>query len=569
MRTLGWRASPSAVIGLLLFGLCLGVYISGLPPSITWNNTASDSGDLATAVEVLGVPHPSGYPTYVLTGRLFAFLPVGDTAFRLNIMSAVAGSGAVVAIFFAGRYLVRLAALGLPRPAAGTTGGPAQGRTDWRDPPAEYLPALVGALAVAFAPIFWSQSIVTEVYALNALFAAGIAWLALSWLWDLRVGGAAPSMVRPVLASFVFGVGLGNHLTLAALGLPLLALIAVRIPSRKLVGWSLMGLGLLLGLAIYIYLPVVAAGNPAVNWGSPNRWSGFSWVVTAGPYRQFVFALPVSQYDDRLTSWADLMLEQFNGVGVLLGLAGAWLLWRRDRLLGAGLGLSFLVIAAYASLYDTMDSFVLLIPSLLVGALWIAVASHYLLAGVLLPRLASSRYRNRAPLAAGALAVVLLLLILGFSVLRNYPSAGGFELDLSRDTAARAHGEEVFQRVEPDAVVMAQPDAPVFSLWYRKYVVEKDSEVLLVGRNFLQFDWYLDGLRSRHPGLIPSELPEDFAGVVRAVVDEHLGRRAVYLTIPDPILLQADYILEEQPLAARCPDCGLFKVVGKRGESGG
>ena len=570
MRTLGRRASPSAAIGLLLFALCLGVYISGLPPSITWSNAAADSGELATAVEVLGVPHPPGYPTYVLVGKLFSFLPVGDTAFRLNVMSAVAGAAAVVAVFFAGRYLVRLVALGLPGPAAAAenVGGAGQGRAQRRDSPAAYLPALVGSLAVAFAPIFWSQSIVAEVYTLNALFAAGIAWLALWWLWDIRAGGAAPSVTRLVLAAFIFGLGLGNHLTLAAVGVPLLALAALRIPSNRVRGWGLMGLGLLVGLAVYVYLPIAAAGNPVVNWGSPDRWSGFSWVVTAGPYRQFVFGVPLSEYDGRLTSWADLMLEQFNGVGVLLGLGGAWLLWRRDRLLGVALGLSFLMIAAYASFYETGDSFVFLIPSLLVAALWIAVAAHYLLVSVALPLLASSRFRTWQGLAMGALAAGLVLLIPGLSVLRSYPSAGGFDLDLSQDTTARAYGEEVFREVEPDAVVLTLLDGPVFSLGYQKYVVDRDSGVLLVGRNFLAFDWYLDDLRRRYPGLLPSELPEDFDGVLRAVVDEHLGRRAVYLTALDSAL-ETDYILEERPLETECHGCGLFRVAGKNEESGG
>ena len=567
MRTLGWRASPSAVIGLLLFGLCLGVYISGLPPSITWNNTATDSGDLATAVEVLGVPHPPGYPTYVLFGRLFNFLPVGDTAFRLNVMSAVAGAGAVAATFYAGRFLVRLAA---PEgPAFATGGGEADLSSGGRphDSPVEYLPAVVGALALAFAPIFWSQSIVTEVYSLNALFAAVIAAIALSWLWELRVGRST-SMVKPLLLSFIFGVGMGNHLTLAAIAMPLLLLGALRVPSRRFKTWGTMALGALVGLGVYAYLPIAAAGTPPVNWGGADSWSGFTWTVTGGFYRDFVFGLPLAEWDDRLLAWVDLMLDQF-APGLMAALAGAWLLWRRDRLLAGALWLTFLSVSAYATFYETGDSFVFLIPALLMIALWISLGVRSLVDELAVPLIAGSRFVRFVPWTIGVFAVVMALAVPGLSVLRNYPSSGGFELDLSRDTAARAYGEEVFQQVEPDAVVMTHPDASVFSLWYRKYVVEQDSEVLLVGRNFLQFDWYLDGLRSRHPGLIPSELPEDFAGVVRAVVDEHLGTRAVYLTIPDPILLQADYILEEQPLAAKCPDCGVFKVVGKRGESGG
>ncbi|MEE9198573.1 MAG: DUF2723 domain-containing protein, partial [Dehalococcoidia bacterium] len=74
-----------ALVALALFGVAFGIYVSTLPTSITWSNSGSDSGELAAAVRTLGVPHPPGYPTYVLLGRLFAFLPFGEVAFRTNL----------------------------------------------------------------------------------------------------------------------------------------------------------------------------------------------------------------------------------------------------------------------------------------------------------------------------------------------------------------------------------------------------------------------------------------------------------------------------------------------------
>jgi hypothetical protein len=43
------------------------LYASGACPTIY----VGDSGELATAAATLGIPHPPGYPLYVLLGRLW------------------------------------------------------------------------------------------------------------------------------------------------------------------------------------------------------------------------------------------------------------------------------------------------------------------------------------------------------------------------------------------------------------------------------------------------------------------------------------------------------------------
>ena len=58
-------------VGLLSFI----VYVCTLAPTITWRNDGVDSGDLAAAVAVGGVPHPPGYPTYLILGEVFKLLP--------------------------------------------------------------------------------------------------------------------------------------------------------------------------------------------------------------------------------------------------------------------------------------------------------------------------------------------------------------------------------------------------------------------------------------------------------------------------------------------------------------
>ena len=69
---------------LLAAGL-FAIYAAGACPTIY----VGDSGELVTAVHLLGIPHPTGYPLYVLLGKLWTLLvPVGSIAFRMSLFSA-------------------------------------------------------------------------------------------------------------------------------------------------------------------------------------------------------------------------------------------------------------------------------------------------------------------------------------------------------------------------------------------------------------------------------------------------------------------------------------------------
>src|SRR5437763_2956790 len=75
---------------LLAVAIPLAVYTATLAPSITWRHGGADSGELAAAVARGAVPHPPGYPLYLLLGRLaYLTFPLAEPAARLNLLSAL------------------------------------------------------------------------------------------------------------------------------------------------------------------------------------------------------------------------------------------------------------------------------------------------------------------------------------------------------------------------------------------------------------------------------------------------------------------------------------------------
>jgi len=376
---------------LLVFLVALSVYGLTLAPTLTWSNDAADGGDLIAAASTLGVPHPSGYPTYVLFARLFLqALPIHEPAVRVHWLSALSAAAAALLL---GLCVVESAqnpvAQGGAQGGDGDAAAEASGDGSREHRPGGDLsagPALPwlsrvaaasAALVFAFSSLQWSQATVAEVHALNVAFVAVVLWLLLRW----RSRG---SLWLAAAAAFLYGLGLGNHLT----GLMLLPVVIVWFlvygQGGRLRGRSrlLVGAGFLLGLAVYVYLPLAAVRRPSINWGDPQTWDRFWWVVTGQLYRQAILGVGWAQIPGRLSAWGHLLLGQFGWWGWLLAFVGTWRLSRVDRpALRASLFV-FVAYSIYALTYDRADSYLYLLPASLIVAFWLGQGLVTLLSAV-------------------------------------------------------------------------------------------------------------------------------------------------------------------------------------------
>lgn len=441
-----------------------GVYLQTLAPTITWQHYATDSGDLATAVAVGGVPHPPGYPTYMVLGTLFQFITVGDVAYRLNLLSAVS---AAVTVALTGLIIYRVL-LAHTRP---TAAGP-NGRLIWGC-------ALTGALTLAFAPLFWSLAVVAEVYTLNTAF------IALIWYGSLGLSPRNERWLLPLLA-LGFGLGLGNHLTLLLIlpGLPFLITVQWR--------WSLALATLaafLAGLSVYGILLLRAAALPPVNWGQATTWPNFRWLVSAELYRGYLFSLPLALIPPRLVALGQIGVGSVMGWGLLLGLAGLHWLVHHHRRLVYGLLLPGLIMAGYAVLYNTADSAVYLLPVLMILALFLGWGLYD--AAV---HLASS------PLSQAGLVLSAFIFIPLLSLLLNFSGQ-----DLSHDYEALEFAQANLERVQPQAIIITNDDYRTFALWYGRYALAMRPDVAIVNSNLLPYSWYQAVLQQTHPHVTVSD----------------------------------------------------------------
>lgn len=494
-------------LGVITMLIALGLYLATIAPTLSWGwrGIGVDGGELLAAAHSLGVPHPSGYPTYMLLLKGFGTLiPIGDFAFRGNLLSAVLGASSAGLLYW---FVYRISF-----------------RLDFDVPPViRGLGASFAALAYACAPIIWSQTVITEVYTLNALF-VGALCVEAAYLTERRKA----DRLLLLGAGLTLGLGLGNHLTLLAVALPLAAWVAVRRYRRTPYAWVFM-VGLVLGLSVYAYLPIRGAADPVVNWGDADSWSGLYWLISGQVYQDYVFGIPVESLGNKLLQWLSLVFEQLNPLGLFLAILGAAALYRSDRVLLGTSGISVLVLLAYSIAYNTFDSQVLTIPAFFIisayaglGLCQVVTAASEWVEGWSDGLNPKAGFR-RLPIIALLLIAFVAVPVIG--VYLNYDAQ-----DRSDDLRASEYAEKVLESAPVGAVVLSDAEARVFSLWYYSFVEQSEPGIIPVSSRLLAFDWYWDDLVKRHPSVFPATAPDDVGDALMAIVTAAGDDPGVYFT---------------------------------------
>jgi hypothetical protein len=426
----------------------------------------SDAGDYLTAVLTGGVPHPTGYPLYLLLAEAAQRFFTGNPVTRQAMVSALPAAMCVgLAFLFISMRLKAIPTL--PRLTA----------------------AVLAALCLTAAPLFWSQAVIVEVYALNALF----TMLILLWTELAFYAGDNPSRAARIgltALAWLGGLGLGNHRTIL-LAYPLAAAGIYALykgkNTRRTALWC--AVGWLCGLVTYAILPMRAAANPPVNWGGASTWPGFLWLVSGGDYGRLLFGIAPAEYLPRLTALFRLFWDQFGLVGCFAGLLGAFTdhSGRRERLSQWLELYLFAAACVMATGYKTDDSQVYLLPALLIFVTWIARG----LAG-------AWTYAIGRRQIGWALAVLLCA-----QLAVTFP-ARFTQFSVQYDDLAR-YAQSALTAAAPGESLYPQTDGETFALWYYQYTQGLRPDVPVISRGLLPYAWYRDTLLRVYPGMGPLE----------------------------------------------------------------
>ena len=524
------RGRLALTVGLVA-GIALVLYLPTLMPDVgTW-----DTAEFQAIGPVLGIAHPTGYPTYTLLAWLASVVlqPFGNEAFRANLLSAFLMAGA--------------AALLSVRVVQATRRWP--------------LGVLAGVV-FAVTPIAWRLSTRADAHALHALLAALILVLLACWQQrqqrdDQRAGWWL------VAAALVYGLALGNHaltLLLAPGIAAFVLLVAPRILWRQ---WRLLLACLavlaLTTAAVYAYLPLRSAMDPPLDYADAETWRGFWYLVLGQQFQGSVGGLP--PLADIVASAWDMVVRNLGVLAVLVP-AGAILgAWRHPRLVVLT-GLWFICTWFFAIGYPNAAIERYHLVPLLAAATWVALAAD--VAWDALQALLTTTRTVTEPtgVASGPadavagpptgrpagraarivpLALVAALLLVSLAALPGRRA----EADASDETFGRDWLEATLAALPPGATVVSWWSYST-PLWYARWVEGRRPDVVIV-----------DDHDVREAGF----------GTAEGAIDHFLGRGPVYVIRLERDLpaLAERYELER---VAGVPSPGdLYRVVGRHPEA--
>ena len=459
------QAAPSPrlvwITGALIAVAVAALYLRTAARDIVFG----DSPELTGAAITLGVAHPPGYPIWTVIAHVFTLLPIGPLPFRVSVFSVVAAVASVAIAYVASWRLAR-----------------------------SIIAAGVAAIALAFAPVVWSWSIVPEVFPLNDAIAAGLIAVLLEWHRTRR-----PRWF--VLAAFVGGLGMANHQTIALVGPAILWLMWVH--RREFRGGGLIlkaALASAAGLLPYLYLPLGAARSTFWSWGDLASVQDVIGHILRTSYGSAQLVTDVRFQGGAIGDRVVAVLTSFTPAEAVLVVLGAILLYRRDRPLLWFFALAFAVtgpaFAAYSNLDITtalarsvLERFFLL-PHVVVAPL---SALGIVFAGELARERvgAAWRVRTRSALAALAVAAAVAAAAVSFS-----------SIDESDNHFARHFAEDILATARPNAILLAGGDAVVMPIGYLLSIEGARPDLTFVQIPLLRADWYVRELHREYPALV-------------------------------------------------------------------
>lgn len=470
----------AALPPLLVFVISMILDVRTLLPDVAlW-----DTGEFQTIGPVLGIAHPTGYPTYTLLAWFASVVlqPFGNEAYRANLLSAILTSGAAALTCVLIIQLTR-------RPLLGFAAG----------------------LALAVTPLAWRVALQADPHPLHLFFATLMLVLLVGWMQRERA--EAPGAGRWLLAaSIVFGLSLGNHALTLLLAPGIGVFVVLVSPSILWQRWRLV-LGCVAALLVttvlvYAYIPIRAAMNPPLDYAIPTTWDRFKYLVLGEQFRGTFHQLP-SVSGGVAIVWKELQANL--GAAAWLSLAGIVLGAFRHWRFMALTGLWFVLTFVFALGYENADIERYYLVPLCLAVVWAALAIDAIWTGLLLlwdrgtgePFARTARTPDRS---LGRVALALAAVLLVVPILVPIPARVP-DLDVSSDRSVRIWMEATFAALPPDAVLISWWSYST-ALWYGHFVEGLRPDVTIIDDRTILDDGY---------------------GTVQTAIDTFLGERPVYL----------------------------------------
>ncbi len=443
------RSARISAASFVAFFVPFAVYVASLPQDAgLW-----DTGEMQTVPYILGISHPTGFPTFVLGGWIFSHLiPIGSVAWRISLMSATAMALAAWCAYAAVVELEK-------KPWVGA----------------------FCALLFAFGDVAWTRGSRAEVHALAIAFTAVTLWLVLRW----RRTGEERVLITAALA---YGFALATHgiVVLMAPGLALLLLPGiVRLPR---ISMARAAAGVIAPNLLYLYIPLrsnyvfahqldptlalgLPPGRPVWDDQHPASFPALVHYLSGGNASQvgagFAAFFSPAHYPDVVIRFLAAASHELGAASVFFAILGLALLARSRWYAALGLVVTCAPSVAYGLLYPESDPDRYLLTGFWLSAVLVGIGASRSLA----------LYLDRNDVFVDVLAATLVL-----GLAAGVFSTNTRNFEHRNDSGTAAFIDRVVATTPNDAILVANWTYGT-ALAYAAYVEHR------LGKRLVVFGW--------------------------------------------------------------------------------
>lgn len=456
-----------------------------------------DSGELATAVATFGIPHPTGYPLYLLIGYLFANLPFGSSViYKLNLLSAILSALAVYVTFFTVYEFLNIV---IAKPPSKS-----KGKEDKKKKAQEKKPDIVHDLLAAdsgyFKPIFalsaailfgitrtfWQNALSVEVYPLHVLFLS----LILLYLLKVYSNTGSGNYKLWVVLFLLIGLSFTNHMTTIFVIPAVLYLFYIEYTKNRQFAKNLLKRVpvFILPLIFYFILMFRSSSEPFMNWSAPATISNLLYHVTGGDYSQMMFSS--GSFSKQFKIFYSEFFNELAVITGILGLIGFIYLYRLEKKIFVLFILPVIFCLLYSMYYGIRDiqsyfltSYYFITVSSAIGFVWLMGIVNI-----------QFKFNKRSSFA---FLIVLCLIVIGFSLNYNYKGN-----DNSRNYIIEDYTINALKDLDSNSIVITYDWGYLYpaALYYQQ-VEHFRQDIKIFNVKFLSVPWYLDMIKKYHPDI--------------------------------------------------------------------
>jgi len=498
------------------------------------NVTFTDNGELIGVCITLGIAHPTGYPLFALLGHLWSVLPLPiSKSFQMNLLAAVWTSLSAMVFFLANIEFLKIIqndALSTKIKSANSDASKSLGI---------YLLSFISTLVYAFSRTIWGEATSLEVYSLQLLL------FNLLFLFSFKIISSKNEPHLLIFTAFLLGLSFTNHLTTILFVPSFIFLLLFRSNQRvvlslpKFKSLVVLLIPFVLGLSLYIYLPLRSAQFPEFNWGWVSRsFEKFIYHVSGKQYRVWMFSSAETILEN-FSKFISLLPFEFAYIGLVLVAFGIVILYLKNKYIFVFLILAFFSCLFYSLNYQIHDIETYFSLALIVMFFLFSAGTFYLW----------FKFKN---FAFATFVVPVLLVILNYK-----------ENDESKDNLVLTYTKNIIENLEPNSIIIsAQWDYFCSAFWYLQKIEHYRTDVVLIEKELLRRTWYPEQLRRWYPDVVsrsskemaefleqlelfetdrpydPQMIQLRFEKLLESFVEKNIRERPIYITFD---ILQNEY----------------------------